>query len=103
MIVVRTLVIIYWSRLGLGIVAAVISTLVAMLGDELSYTTFINGITIALALYLLSYYILKAKFATKVEKPSKIMTMGIGVYFFTWLVFWILMYTILKVPPPVTT
>ena len=103
MIVVRTLVIIYWSRLGLGIVAAVISTLVAMLGDELSYTTFINGITIALALYLLSYYILKAKFATKVEKPSKIMTMGIGVYFFTWLVFWILMYTILKGPPPVAT
>jgi hypothetical protein len=100
---VRTLVIIYWSRLGLGIVAAVISALVAMLGDELSYTTFLNGITIALALYLLSYYVLKAKFATKVEKPSKIMTMGIGVYFFTWLVFWILMYTILKGPIPVAT
>ena len=99
----KPLVIIYWSRLGLGIIAAAISAAVAALGDELSYTTFLNGITIALALYLLSYYILKAKFATQVEKPSKIMTMGIGVYFFTWIVFWILIYTLMKGPLPIAT
>lgn len=98
----KPLVMIYWARLGLGIVAAGISTLVALLRDELSYTTFMNGLTIALAVYLISYYILKAKFKAKVEKQSKIMTMGIGIYFFTWLVFWILIYSILKGPPPVT-
>lgn len=97
----KPLVIIYCSRFGLGIVAAAISTAVAMLQVETSYTTFLNGITIALALYLLSYYILKLKFGTQVEKPSKIMSMGIGIYFFTWLVFWILIYTILKGPVPV--
>jgi hypothetical protein len=87
----------------LGIVAAGVSTLIALLRDELSYTTFVNGITVALAIYLISYYILKAKFATKLEKQSKIMTQGIGLYFFTWLVFWILIYTISKGPLPVPT
>ena len=100
---VRPLVIIYWLRLVLGIIAAGISTALTLLSDTLSYTTFVNGITTALAIYLVSYYILKAKFGTKVEKQSKIMTQGIGIYFFTWLVFWILIYTILKGPLPVAT
>ena len=98
---VRPLVIIYWLRLVLGIIAAGVSTALTLLSDTLSYTTFVNGITTALAIYLISYYILKAKFATKVEKQSKIMSQGIGLYFFTWLVFWILIYTILKGPLPV--
>ncbi|MCJ7763356.1 hypothetical protein MUP38_07895 [Candidatus Bathyarchaeota archaeon] len=99
----KPMVVIYWLRLVLGIVAAGVSTLIVLLRDELSYTTFVNGITVALAIYLISYYILKAKFATKVEKQSKIMTQGIGLYFFTWLVFWILIYTISKGPLPVPT
>ena len=98
---VKPLVMMYWLRLVLGVVAASISTVVALLSDELSYTTFINGLTIALVVYLVSYYLLKAKFTVKVEKKSKIMTQGIGVYFFTWLVFWVLMYSILKGPPPI--
>ena len=92
---------IYWLRLVLGIIAASISTVLALMSEALSTTTFINGITTALAIYLISYYIIKAKFATKVEKQSKLMTQGIGVYFFTWLVFWILMYTIIQGPLPV--
>jgi hypothetical protein len=99
---VKPLVIIYWLRLVLGIVAAGISTAVTILHDELSYTIFMNGITIALAIYLVSYYILKAKFGTQVEKQSKIMTQGIGIYFFTWLVLWVLLYSILKGPPAIT-
>jgi hypothetical protein len=97
---VKQMVIIYWLRLVLGIVAAGVSTLITLLRDEIGYTTFVNGITVALAIYLISYYILKAKFATKVEKQSKIMTQGIGIYFFTWLVFWILIYTIIRGPLP---
>lgn len=98
---VKPLVMIYWARLGLGIVSASLSTLLALLSNELSYTTFLNGITIALAIYLLSYYVLKAKFRAQVEKQSKIMKTGIGIYFFTWIVFMILFYTILKGPPVV--
>jgi len=69
--------------------------------DELSFITFMNGLTIALLVYLVSYYVFKAKFRAKVEKQSKIMTMGIGIYFLTWIVFLILFYSILKGPPPV--
>jgi hypothetical protein len=98
---VRPLVTIYWARLGLGIVAAILSALLAIMRDELSFTTFMNGLTIALLVYLVSYYVFKAKFRAKVEKQSKIMTMGIGIYFFTWIVFLILFYSILKGPIPV--
>jgi hypothetical protein len=95
------LVMIYWIRLTLGIAAAIPSALLTIIRDELSFTTFMNGLTIALLVYIISYYILKARFLTKVEKQSKIMTTGIGIYFFTWLVFWILIYSIMKGPVPV--
>ena len=98
----KPLVTIYWLRLLMGVIAAGISTAVTLMQDELSYTVFMNGITIALAIYLVSYYLLKAKFGTQVEKASKLMTQGIGIYFFTWLVFWVLTYSILKGPPPIT-
>lgn len=96
------LVLIYWIRLILGLVAAIPSALLTLVRDELSFTTFMNGLTIALLVYIISYYILKTRFLTKVEKQSKIMTMGIGIYFFTWLVFWILIYSLLKGPVPVS-
>ena len=95
----KPVVVIYWLRLILGLVAAGISTVVTMFVDVADYTTFLNGLTVALVVYLVSYYLLKAKFANQVEKTSKIMTQGIGIYFFTWLVFWVLFYSVLKGPP----
>ena len=95
----KPVVVIYWLRLILGLIAAGISTVVTMFNDEVVYTTFLNGLTVALVIYLVSYYILKAKFANRVEKTSKIMTQGIGIYFFTWLVFWVLFYSVMKGPP----
>ena len=94
----RPLVLIYWTRLALSILAGAISALVATMLEELNPTTFINGLTIALLLYLSTYYVLKAKFRDKVEKPTKIMSMGIFMYFIAWAVFFILFYTILKGP-----
>ena len=94
----NSLVIIYWIRVALSIVAAAISAFVATLSDALSLNTFLNGITIALAIYLLSYYVLKSQFGNKVEKQSKIMTMGIFIYFIAWAVFFILFYSILEGP-----
>jgi glucan phosphoethanolaminetransferase (alkaline phosphatase superfamily) len=93
---------IYWARLAIAIVAAAISTWVTLALGERGVSTFLNGLTIALIVYLITYYlIIKNVFKDKVEKQSKLMTQGIGIYFFTWLVFWILIYTIILGQPPV--
>lgn len=57
-------------------------------------TTFFNGGSIAVIIYIISYYLLKSKFGTKVAKPQKILTAGIGIYFLAWIVLWALLYTI---------
>jgi len=68
-------------------------------GIPLISTKLLNNISIALMVYLVSYYALKRIFEHKVEKPQKIFTMGIGIYFFTWLVSLILLYTLIIVLP----
>ena len=90
--------IIYWIRVALSIFAAAISAIVATLFDAFSFNTFLNGITIALLVYLVSYYPIKAKFMNKVEKQSKIMTQAIFMYFIAWAVFFILFYSIIEGP-----
>jgi hypothetical protein len=80
--------IIYWGRVGFGVAAALVCVLLGM--DSL-----INGMSVAILVYLISYYILKWQFMTKVEKPSKVSTMGIGAYFLTWIVAWVLFYTLI--------
>jgi hypothetical protein len=92
---------IYWIRVALGAFAGAISTIAIVLFQSLSPSTtllsiinstntLLNGITIALLIYLVSYYALKAKYSSQVEKESKIMSMGIFIYFFTWLIIWVL-------------
>ena len=95
----KPLVLIYWTRVALAIIAAAISTVITLMFGERGISTFLNGLTVALAVYLVTYYILKAKFGSQIEKKSKIMTMGIGIYFFTWILAWVLMYTIALGPP----
>jgi hypothetical protein len=96
---VRPLAIIYWTRFGLAIIAGLLSTYITLLFGERGVTTILNGLTIALIVYLLAYYLVyKPVFKNKVEKQSKLMTQAIGIYFFTWLVFWILTYTIILGP-----
>lgn len=92
----KTLNVIYCIRIGLGALAALIAALVVDLkvGNPL-----INGITVALAVYLLTYYLLKMVFANKVEKPTKILTMGIGIYFIIFVFCWVLFTTPLLAPP----
>jgi hypothetical protein len=85
-------------RIGLGITSGVIGGYVATLLNPSDLMTFINSLTIALAVYLISFYVIKAKFYNRVEKQSKIMTMGIGIFFISWIVFLILSYTILIGP-----
>ena len=94
---------IYWLRVTLGAIAGLASTSVSILTGSATGTsmltqiantsTLLNGITIALLVYLISFYVLKAKYSMQVEKKSKIMSMGIFIYFFTWLIIWVLTLT----------
>ena len=95
----KTLNVIYCLRIGFGILAALVAALLVNLkaGNPL-----INGITVGLAVYLLTYYLLKWQFMNKVEKPSKILTMGIGAYFLTFIFCWVLFITPFLAPPTAT-
>ena len=97
---------IYWLKLVLGIIAALASIGYAKAKVVISQpvpqdiSIFLYSMNIAIIIYLVSYYILKLKFAYKVDKPQKIFTTGIGIYFLAWLVLWVLLYTIMAGPPP---
>jgi hypothetical protein len=56
--------------------------------------SFFNSASIAILVYIISYYVLKSMFGTKVSKPSKILTAGIGIYILAWLFMWALLYTL---------
>ncbi len=96
----KTLEIMYWLRLALGITAALICTGYGLTTNTIvkenpTYTTLLNGASIALVIYLISYYIIKSKFSLKVEKPQKLVFTGMGIYFISWIAFWTLLYTII--------
>ncbi|MCD6529940.1 hypothetical protein J7L06_06605 [Candidatus Bathyarchaeota archaeon] len=82
---------IYWSRAVLGFLTGVVTALLKI--DDLPAL-----ISISLLIYLVTYYLYKLKFISKVKKPSSIVTTGIGAYFITWLVTLILLYTVLYTP-----
>jgi PKD repeat protein len=85
----ETLNLIYWYRVGLGIVAALISVAGWALTNTL-FASILEAATLAIAFYIITYYILKMKFIAKVEKTSKLFTTGIGAYFLTWVISWVL-------------
>jgi zinc transporter ZupT len=88
----------YWIRTVLGVVAGAVSAVVAFLiGNFTSITTFVNSFTIALIIYLASYYVLKAMYQKKIEKQSKILSTGVMMFFFAWLPFFVLFFTLIKV------
>jgi hypothetical protein len=87
----------YWIRVLLGIVAGAIAAVAATFQSLYDLTTLINSITVALLVYFISYYILRAVFKSKIEKQSKILSTGIGIYFFSWIAFFVLSYTVIAV------
>jgi hypothetical protein len=93
---VKPLVLIYLTRVALSIVAAAIGAVVSLYQDPFDFSTLTTGITIALLVYLLSYYFVKARFMNKVEKKSKIMTTAIFMYFIAWAFFFVLFYSIIR-------
>jgi len=92
--------IIYWSRVGFGVLAALICLILIDVSKVAN--PLISGMSVAILVYIVTYYIFKWMFMAKVEKPSKVFTMGIGAYFITWIVAWALFVTPLLKPPVAT-
>jgi hypothetical protein len=100
---VKPLETIYWLRFGFGTIAGLVCAGYALATGTISNlrfetSTLLNGIALTIIVYFLSYYYIKYKFRTQVEKTSKLMTTGIGIYLLVWMVLWILIYTILAGP-----
>jgi hypothetical protein len=87
----------YWLRVVLGLVAGVITGGLATFGSISDPTTLVNSITLALLIYFVTYYILRGFYKNKIEKQSKILSTAIGMYFFSWLSFFVLFFTIFRV------
>ena len=84
----------YWLRVMLGIVAGAITGGLATFGSLNEITTLLNSITVALLIYFVTYYILRGFYKNKIAKQSKILSTAIGMYFFSWLTFFVLFYTV---------
>jgi hypothetical protein len=96
----KPLELVYWARFAAGLLAAVLcmAYVLALNGaptkTSLPNTGVVfNSISLAIIVYVLSYYILKARFKDKVAKTQKLFTTGIGIHFLAWLVFYALFYT----------
>jgi len=84
----KPLTVVYWSRVGLGITAGLFCTLLAR-------NSFLSGLSFGILFYILTYYILKRLFVAKVEKPSDLFKMGIGAYFLSLIVSWVLLFSLM--------
>ena len=88
----------YYLRVVLGLVAAAFSAVVALIiGNINDITTLINAFTIALIIYLISYYAIRGFYKDKIEKQSKILSTAVLMYFLVWLPFFVLFFTVLKI------
>lgn len=101
---------VYCLRFALGLLAAVLCAGYAVGANRIPQVVhgqpfpgdtslFFNSISIAIVIYLLSYYAIKSWFVNQVQKKQKLFTMGIGIYFIGWIVLWALFYTILAGQP----
>jgi hypothetical protein len=89
----KPLTIIYWIRAGLGLVIGILCALYVystVSTEVTSIYTLLTGISFALLFYIATYYLIKSRYFGRVEKQSKLITQGIGIYFFAWLVSWTL-------------
>ena len=87
----------YWIRISLGVVAGAISAVLALYLPLNDLSSLIDSFTVALLIYLVSYYPLKAIYSKKIEKQSKILSTAVIMYFFAWLPFFVLFFTLFKI------
>jgi len=93
----------YWTRAGSGVAVGAICAIYdyatgAVFTTTPSINDFFTGLTLALFLFLVTYYILKPFLGHKFEKKTKLLTTGIGAYFLLWLIMWVLLDSIIRGP-----
>ena len=91
---------VYWLRFAFGILAALLSAGYGVATNEISpieftFYTFLNTMSIAIIVYAVSYYYVKFRYTLQVKNPRKLITTGIGIYFLSWIAFWVLIYTMI--------
>ncbi len=70
--------------------------------STLLYSVDRNGwleLSLAITAYLLTYYIIRFGLhvdPTKLNRRNQILTLGIGTFFLTWILVWVLTFTILR-------
>lgn len=82
---------IYWSKLILAIISALLCSLLRLTG--------LLGVAFGIIIYISSYIITRYIFRidpTEVGGTKTILTKGIGTYFFTWITTWTIIYTLLS-------
>jgi hypothetical protein len=96
----KPLELVYWVRFVTGIVAAIVCIVYVMAINGSPTPKSIpdtgvvfNSISLAIIIYILTYYLLKPRLKDKVVKTQKLFTTGIGIYFLAWIVFYALLYT----------
>jgi hypothetical protein len=92
---VKPLSVVYTIRICLGVVAAAICVLLRL--DDL-----LTSASLGIFIYIITYYFLRHFYINKVEKPTQIMTMGIGAYLLAFAAAFGLLFT-LMIPTTVFT
>ncbi|MDR0471688.1 MAG: hypothetical protein LBH79_08215 [Nitrososphaerota archaeon] len=89
----------YWLRALLGLVTGSVTAALAhfVFASTIGVTSLINCISVAILIYLITYYVLRGVFKSKVETQSKILSTGIGIYFFAWIAFLVIFYTAMQI------
>ncbi len=93
-LVIKPTSIIYYTRFVAGIVMGVISTLL--------YSIDPDGwleLSLAITAYLLTYYVIRFGLRidpNKLSRRNQILTLGIGTFFLTWILVWVLTFTLLN-------
>jgi len=87
----KPLELIYWAKFILAIAAAVVCGLLNLRD--------LSGIATGLIFYLASCFLFQYLFTVRshaVKSMRKIYTTGVGTYFLTWIVVWLMLYTFLS-------
>ncbi len=82
---------IYWFRMVLGLFIGVLCTLLKLSGTK--------GLALAVVTYVLSIMIVKNVLPVDVEKleETDFYKEGIGIYFISWMFFWVLTFNLMNV------
>jgi len=83
----KALSVLYLIRVFLGVASAALCAV-------FRFTSLIDGLWLSLTVYIITYYILRQLFIEKVKEARTVATTGIGAFFLTWIVTWVLLLTI---------